>query len=81
MSVADKKRDNELEVARQILRKLTDMGFDPYGAMEEQSLKGIRENIFSKLEESEYFIFIDFKREKMETGEHRGSLFLIKSWL
>jgi hypothetical protein len=69
------KRDNELEVARQILRKLTDMGFDPYGAMEEQSLKGIRENIFSKLEESEYFIFIDFKREKMETGEHRGSLF------
>jgi hypothetical protein len=71
--------DNEIQIARQIFRKLADMGFEPYLALEEQTLMGIKENIFSKLEESEYFIFIDFKRERMETGEHRGSYFPIKS--
>lgn len=53
--------------------------FDPYVAIAQQSVRGLRENIFRQLEESEYFIFIDFKRERLcrngkDTGKHRGSL-------
>ena len=66
---------DEIEVARNISRKLSDMGFDPFVALEEQTLKGIKENVFPKLEESEYFIFVDFKREKLENDDYRGSLF------
>jgi hypothetical protein len=39
-------------------------------------LKGLKENILAQLASSEYFLFIDFKREKLETSDlHRGSLF------
>ncbi len=65
----------EKEVADQIFRRIEKMGFEPYVAIEEQTLKGIKDNVFAKIEESEYFVFIDFKREKLENGEHRGSLF------
>ena len=60
------------------------MGFDPYIAVTEQSLKGVKENIFTRLSESEYLIFVDFKRDRLsrledgvarDTGKHRGSLF------
>jgi hypothetical protein len=59
------------------------MGFDPYIAVAEQTLKGVKENIFTKLRSSEYFLFIDFKRERLfegndpftDTGVYRGSLF------
>jgi len=32
------------------------MGFDPYIAAEQQSLEGLKESIFQRLRESEYFI-------------------------
>jgi hypothetical protein len=35
----------------------------------------VKENIFARLSESEYFLFIDFKREALQDGNHRGSLF------
>jgi hypothetical protein len=36
----------------------------------------VRENIFDRLRDSEYFLFVDFKREQLSRGpEHRGSLF------
>ncbi len=35
----------------------------PYIAIKEQITKGLKENIFERLEKSEYIIFIDFKRE------------------
>jgi hypothetical protein len=37
-------------------------------AIDVQTLQGLKESIFAQLENSEYFIFVDFKRE-------RGSLF------
>ena len=51
--------------------------------MDEQTLRGLKENIFPQLQDSEYFVFVDFKREKLvphrrgKTGklQHRGSLF------
>ena len=33
-------------------------------------------NIFKRLDQSEYFLFVDFKRERFDrTDSHRGSLF------
>lgn len=66
----------EREVAERVTSIVTGLGFDPYVAVREQSLKGIRENIFWRLKRSEYFIFIDFAREQLANRtEHRGSLF------
>ena len=85
ISCGQQKDTDEIEIARKIANKLESIGFnEPYIAVEEQTLKGLKENIFQKLSESEYFIFIDLKRERLfrlkngrfkDTGKHRGSLF------
>jgi len=62
------------------------MGFEPYVALEQQKLQGVKESIFRRLKNSEYFLFLDFKREglidphepNLESGEARGSLFFFK---
>ncbi len=84
ISCGQAKGTDEVEIADKIAEKLHDMGFDPYVAITEHSLRGVKENIFARLSESEYFIFIDFKRERLftldkgsfsDTGKYRGSLF------
>ena len=84
ISCGQQKESDEIRVARDIAEKLDMMGFEPYIAVAEQTLKGVKENIFQKLGESEYIIFVDFKRERLFTSEndrfedtkrHRGSLF------
>ena len=70
----------EIAVAQAVARRLTDLGFEPFIAKEVQSLRSLRENLFPQLRDSEYFLFIDFKREIIgedEQGveERRGSLF------
>jgi hypothetical protein len=69
--------DEERDIARKIAENLMSLGFDVYIAVNELSLVGLKENIFRQLEISEYFLFIDFKREKLVTSkdENRGSLF------
>jgi len=83
ISCGQRKDTEEIAIARQIADKLEEMDFEPYIAVGEQTLRGAKENIFKRLEESEYFLFIDFKRERLfktneefvDTGDHRGSLF------
>lgn len=76
ISCGQQKGTDEVEIARKIHEKLEKMDFEPYIAVEEQTLKGVKENIFRRLSESEYFIFIDFKRERLKSNDkHRGSLF------
>jgi hypothetical protein len=84
ISCGQQKESEEIEVAGKIADGLKRGGFDPYIAVAEQTLKGVKENIFRRLSESEYLIFIDFKRERLgkyeqgsfqDTGKHRGSLF------
>ncbi|MEE9458739.1 MAG: hypothetical protein V3V84_03130, partial [Candidatus Bathyarchaeia archaeon] len=73
----------EFEIAEQISCKLTKLGFEPYIALEQQKLQGVKEAIFEKLRNSEYFLFIDFQREELgKYGElniwnhvYRGSPF------
>lgn len=68
--------DQERQIAREVGAQLDSLGFDYYIAVEEQSLRGLKDNIFSQLGSSEYFLFIDFKREQFaNSSEYRGSLF------
>jgi hypothetical protein len=88
ISCGQTKHSDELETAHKIWDRLHELGFDPYIAVEEQTLSGLRENIFRHLRNAEYFVFLDFKREKLipqghgKIGfvqsrklPHRGSLF------
>lgn len=66
----------ERAIADRIAAQLIELGFEPYVAVQEQTLKGLRENIFWRLEHSEYYLFIDFKREQLANRpDCRGSLF------
>jgi hypothetical protein len=50
--------------------------FETYFAERVHSPDGLTENIFQHLRESEYFIFIDFKRNSIGIKKFRGSLFV-----
>ena len=69
VSCGQRRESEELEIAEKIESELRSNGFDPYVARQEQSLKGVKENIFQKLSNSEYFVFIDFKREKLANSD------------
>jgi len=76
ISCGQKKDTSEVRIAADIKRVLEDLGFDTYMATQDQNLRGLRENIFSHLSTSEYFLFIDFQRCQLVDSEyHRGSLF------
>lgn len=86
ISCGQTKASNELDTAHRIRDRLQEQGFEPYIAVEEQTLQGLKENIFPQLQNSEYFVFVDFKREELvphhqrgtkqsPSQEHRGSLF------
>jgi len=81
---------DEERIAKEIERKLCCLGYEPYRALGEQSPRSVREEIFEELKTSEYFLFIDFKRERLVPFDtsvrklddtflddlpHRGSLF------
>src|SRR6266852_3716225 len=76
ISCGQSKGSDERETAAAIAKRLETLGFEPWIAVEEQTLNGIKDHIFETLGNSEYFIFVDFKRERfVETSDHRGSLF------
>ena len=76
VSCGQAKGSDEIEIARQIRERLTEEGYEPYIAVEEQTLVALTDNIFTRLRNSEYFVFIDFKRERLEgKADHWGSLF------
>ncbi len=55
--------DEEKDTAKRIKKALICEGYDPYVAVQDQTVEGVPEAIFHQLETSEYFLFIDFKRE------------------
>jgi hypothetical protein len=78
LSCGQNKNSDEVATATAIERRLRELSFDPYIAVQEQTLRGLKENIFNQLSKSEYFIFIDFRREKLGSIRpplYRGSLF------
>ena len=49
--------DEEI-IANEISKRLHGLSFEPYVAVAEQTLLGLKENIFAHLRTSEYFIFV-----------------------
>lgn len=76
-------QEKEMRVVRLIADLLSSEGFQPYVAKVQNSMKGLKENIFRELSNSEYFLFVDFKRDTLVTCDQernistasRGSLF------
>ena len=54
---------------------LRGLGFDPYVAARVQSILDLNGEIIGELKRSDYYIFINFRREQIVGGEYRGSLF------
>ena len=52
-----------------------EFGFDVYIADDKITPLGVKEAVFRELERSEYFLFVDFPRERLNRRKHRGSLF------
>ena len=76
VSCGQSQDNDEAQIARQIADRLRALGYDPYVAVTEQTLRGLKEHIFEQLRKSEYFVFVDFKRERLDdTEQRRGSLF------
>jgi hypothetical protein len=75
VSCGQSAQHEEIQLARRIGQLLESLGYDPYVAVAEQTLRGVKENIFARLADSEYFLFVDFKRELLPNRNHRGSLF------
>jgi hypothetical protein len=78
ISCGQAKGTDEVTIAQAIAERLRRLGFEPYIAVQEQTLRGLKENIFEQLEQSEYYLFVDFKREALEKTDPpvcRGSLF------
>lgn len=70
--------NEEKDAANDVASWLLNQGFNPYLAIEVQSILDINEGIISELKSSDYYLFINFSREKVqgEKGEFfRGSFF------
>ena len=76
--------EREKKIGLEVEKYFRERGFETYFATEVHSPEALSEHIFASLKESEYFVFIDFKREKIESGwfkkiksgKFRGSLFV-----
>ncbi len=78
ISCGQTKGTGEEVTALAVAGRLEKLGFDTYVAVQEQTLRGLKENIFEQLTKSEYYIFVDFKREELAKTVPpvcRGSLF------
>jgi len=66
----------EINIGKSVEDHFLKRGFETYLAEQVHSSDGLTENIFKFINKSEYFVFIDFKREKVCGEEYRGSLFV-----
>ena len=68
--------DREIKIGKAVQDYFLGRDFEAYFAEKVHSSDALTENIFKFLRQSEYFVFIDFKREEIKEGEFRGSLFV-----
>ncbi len=73
-------RGEEIKVAREIKKRLASRGFEVYIALDVQSISEINGGIIGELKNSDFYLFVNFRREQLEKNEHgqeefRGSLF------
>lgn len=65
--------DKERQVAESIRRWFRKRGFEPYVAIHAQSLADVNSGIIRELKRSDFYVFIDFRREKLSVGRTGGS--------
>lgn len=66
---------NEVLVASKIKNLLAKRGFEPYVAKEVQNVFEINSGIVKELKNSDCYLFVNFRREKIGRRKFRGSLF------
>jgi hypothetical protein len=59
VSCGQNTQNEEIELAKRCGQLLESLGYNPYVAVSEQTLRGVKENIFARLSESEYFLFLE----------------------
>lgn len=67
--------DKEREVATLLASWFRDQGYTPYIAIEAQSILDLNAGIIGELKTSDYYLFVNFRRESIGDGKYRGSLF------
>jgi hypothetical protein len=70
------KNGREVNIGKAVVNHFKGKGFETYFAERVHSSDGLTENIFKFLKRSEYFVFIDFKRDPLKAEGYRGSLFV-----
>jgi hypothetical protein len=68
-------RKNEIQVAQRIRKMVTARRFDLYIAIDVQSIFEINSGIIRELKNSDFYLFVNFRREEVCAGQFRGSLF------
>jgi len=72
-------RRKEIDFADKLKSWLSSKGFNPYVAKQSQSIQDVDSKIIDNLQKSDFYIFIDFRREAIKSKKHktiyRGSLF------
>src|SRR5882724_3131100 len=70
--------DEERGVASDLEKWFRSEGYDPYVAIQVQTIGDLNAGIIGALKASDYYIFVNFPREKIVVGNkecHRGSLY------
>jgi hypothetical protein len=81
LSCGQNPKYDELRWSEKVAAALKRLGFDVFFAPRVQNSKSLTEVVFHELENSDYFVLVDFKREKLvppfkdDSSQHRGSLF------
>lgn len=68
----------EKDFAKRLKDFLNDLSkeYKVFISSEQHTLEGVNEHLIKKLKESDYYVFVDLKREKLSDGnDHRGSLY------
>ena len=66
LSCGQREASPEIECAKKIKEELKAIGFEVFLAIEVQTAQALTDRIYQELESSDYFIFIDFKREAIK---------------
>ncbi len=68
----------EIRFAKEIKKFIKNKGYEPVLSSEMHTLKGVNECLITEMEKSDYYLFVDLKREKIEGNKkikYRGSIY------
>jgi len=78
--ISSGQRPDELPFARNVEEWLRQEGYESFLALAAQTLQDVDSGVIDALRFADYFLFIDFKREKVLPGEqYRGSYTLTRN--